>query len=1216
MEQSVTFTSLMLRRLRADWRALAGVFFGILAAATLAASAPMYVAALERLGLDLVLDQLVRPRSNINAFAFNLHLTHERLAETDRALDEAIEAHIEPIYDGRQRYLLTDTYTAQLPRIPAWFFGNVTPGTFSAYYRSLSDIEHHVTFLDGRMAGSEVEGGPSGQRVEAIVSVTTANLFELQVGDEVTTAPEPGHPVPVTVEIVGIITPTDPNEDYWDPHPSLFLDPAPFASETPGDDFESQQHPPIPIFVTQDAMVDALGTAYPTSLVNSIWIMLVKKDMLKTWDLEEIRRRMDGFEDEFARLIPGSEIAAALNRAVDQFASKIFFSRVPLLLLLTITVVTVLFYVAVISSHLVQSRSGDTAMLRSRGMAPLGMARLSVYEALAMSATAVTVAPFAAMAVVALAGLLPYLRDVTDASLLPARISPAVLLAALSTGAVALAVIALPSVLGSRGGLLAHKLQSGRPPDAPFFQRYYVDVALVILGGVVYWELRSRGHLISGGLLGEFGVNETLMLAPVLFLLAAALAFMRFFPLVVSFLGGESRALVHSAAVLAVSSAGGIVLVTGVLGDRPGWATTLALIISVGFMYWATTRAQRARYVVGGLLVQAALVYGFILSEPLDSEDLLYFPSIGLLLLVPAQITAILLSALRRIAPAWLSMGLRQMARNPYQYTGLVLLIVLVSGVVVLSTTVGGTLERNQEDRIRYRVATDIRVENIPARVSGTTEAMKNRYERIPGVMNATVALRSDGSAAASSAQVMALESREFSSVTWYRDDFSELDLGVLMAALRSGTQVERAEIPDFATAIGLWAKSRDPMPGLTVWVVVEDSRGSVTSIPLGTPGSQEWTLLVAEFPSRLPRPLHLVSVQISEAGVGTSLTPGQILFDDIHAMSNTLRRAEVIEDFEGQRRWFPIVTASLSPERITTTGREAHTGQRAGVFTFAKENHFGVRGFYQSPTGGPVPVVVSTALAREGFIAEGEIFVAGVEGRFIPMVVRGTVDYFPTMEPIGGRFILSDLDALLGHLNIMGHTPRTRPNELFITGAPGAESTIEAAVEREFRYWGTVHYLDSLLDSASRDPLTTSGWNSMVLLVLVMAVVTAGLGYLAYIVAFSRRTRAQIGSLSAVGLSRSQLIGLLGFEHAVVIAVGIGIGGVAGFQMSRLMVESVSFTETGRSAVPPFLLVTDWALMALACAALCAVFLAGVVSLIKRASGAEIKTIARLETE
>ncbi len=1216
MEPSGTFTSLVFRRLRADWRPLAGVFFGIVAAATLAASAPMYVSALERLGLDLVLDQLVRPRSNINAFAFNIHLTHERLAETDGALDEAIEAHIEPIFDGRQRYLLTDTFTAILPRIPTWFFGNVTPGTFSAYYRALSDIEHHVTFVDGRMAGAEVEVGPSAYRVEAIVSATTADLFELRVGDEVTTTPEPGHPVRVIAEIVGIVVPTDPNEDYWDPHPSLFLDPAPFASETPGDDFESQQHPPAPIFVTQDAMVDALGAAYPTSLVNSIWIILVKKDVLKTWDLEEIRGRMDAFEDEFARLIPGSEIAAALNRSMDQFASKIFFSRVPLLLLLTITVVTVLFYVAVISAHLVQSRSGDTAMLRSRGMTPLGMVRLSVYETLVMSAAAVIAAPFAALAVVALAGLLPYLWDVTDGGLLPARISPPVLLAALSTGAVAIAVIMLPSVLGSRGGLLAHKLQSGRPPDMPFFQRYYVDVALVILGGVVYWELRSRGHLISGGLFGEFGVNETLMLAPVLFLLAVALAFMRFFPLVVSFLGGESRALVHSAAVLAVSSAGGIALVTGVLGDRPGWATTLALIISVGFMYWATTRAERARYVVGGLLVQAALVYGFIMSEPLDTKDLLYFPSIGLLLLVPVQVTALLLEALRRLSPAWLSMVLRQMARNPFQYTGLVLLIVLASGVVVLSTTVGGTLERNKEDRIRYRVAADIRVEDIPARVSGTTEAMKNRYERLPGVLNATVALRSDGSAVAVSAQVLALESREFSSVTWYRDDFSDTDLGILMAALRSGTQVERAEIPDFAALIGLWAKSRDPMPGLTVWVVVEDSRGSVTSIPLGTPSSEEWTLLTAELPGRLPRPLHLVSVQISEPGVGTSLTPGQVLFDNIHGMSNTFRRVGVIEDFEGQRRWFPIVTASLSPERITTTGRDAHTGRRAGVFTFSKENYFGVRGFYQSPTGGPVPVVVSAAFARETFLTKGEIFVAGLEGRFIPMVVRGTVDYFPTMEPIGGRFILSDLDALLGHLNVMGHTPRTGPNELFITQAPGAQTAVKDAVNREFRYWGNVHHRDSLLEDASRDPLTTSGWNSMVLLVLAMAVLTAGLGYLAYIAAFSNRTRMQIGSLNAVGLSRGQLIGLLGFEHAVVVAVGIGLGSVAGLQMSRLMVASVSFTETGQSAVPPFLLVTDWGLMAPAYAALCAVFLAAVVSLIRRASGAEIKTIARIEAD
>ena len=112
-----------------------------------------------------------------------------------------------------------------------------------------------------------------------------------------------------------------------------------------------------------------------------------------------------------------------------------------------------------------------------------------------------------------------------------------------------------------------------------------------------------------------------------------------------------------------------------------------------------------------------------------------------------------------------------------------------------------------------------------------------------------------------------------------------------------------------------------------------------------------------------------------------------------------------------------------------------------------------------------------------------------------------------------------------------------------------------------------------------------------MVLLVLATAVVTAGLGYLAYIAAFSRRTRNQIGSLNAVGLSRGQLIGCSASSTPSSPSWHRTCA-VAGMQMSRLMVASVSFTESGHSAVPPFLLVTDWALMAPAYVALCAVFL------------------------
>ena len=69
-------------------------------------------------------------------------------------------------------------------------------------------------------------------------------------------------------------------------------------------------------------------------------------------------------------------------------------------------------------------------------------------------------------------------------------------------------------------------------------------------------------------------------------------------------------------------------------------------------------------------------------------------------------------------------MGLWHMARNPLQYSWLVLLLVLVTGLGVLATTVGGTLDRSQVDRINYEVGADIRISGVPAYLARTNEGL------------------------------------------------------------------------------------------------------------------------------------------------------------------------------------------------------------------------------------------------------------------------------------------------------------------------------------------------------------------------------------------------------------------------------------------------------------------------------------------------------------
>ncbi len=1207
---------LVLRRLADGWVPLVSIFFGIVVATTVIAAAPIYLASLERLALDLEIDGLKRPLSNINVFAFNTPLTRDDLRDTRLSLEGAIERHIAPIYESRERYLAVDTYLAGLPGSPLPASGGSSGMVFLAYFRSFSNLEQHVTILDGRMAGDTVERGPRGPVLEAVVSVATADMFRLKAGHVVTLTPDIGIATLVSARIVGVIEATNPTEDYWKPHASLFLDPPEEGPELPGEvELESEgEVVAIPLFVTQEALVEGVGGAYPGTLIDSLWFIFTDTERLKDWSVAETLRRFEEFESDISKAMPGSDVFSSITKTVRNVEKARFFSRVPMLLLLAIMVVTVLFFLSMMVSYLVQSREVDTVMLRTRGVGTLQILRLYALEGLVMTALAVVLAPFLAIAMVALAGKLPSFSGMTGGGFLPVEIGVAPFLMAAGAGLLCLVIFVVPGVLGARSGLLTHKLRSSRPPTLPFFHRYYLDVALLVLGGLTFWELSSRGQFISGGLFNEVEVNETLLIAPVLFLIVVALVFIRFFPLVVRYLSGESPAVVHLGVVATVLVLGaGVALRETREGNVAGWVGPVAVLVSFAVLYWATQRSRGVALRVGGLVFQGVLVGGFVIMERPVLGDALFAPAIVLIMLVPAQVLFLLLVALTRRSPVWLSMGMWHMSRNPLQYTWLVLLLVLVTGVGILSTTVGGTLERSREDRIQYDMAADIHVTGVPRLVLGGARGLKERTLRIPGVTSGTVALRETAGVAHATAQVLALESRQFPYMSWYRDDFSASSLGGLMDALRSNSQVEKLEIPEGATAIGVWARPTEAYSGLSMWVAIETASGYIEHLSLGDLGGPpEWRLMGSVIPQRLRRPLHLVSMQIYEAG-GKIKTPGTLLLDDIMVAVGPSNEEVVLEDFEGQMRWTAIVTSPLAPDRILP-GLDAFGGQRIGVFSFGPESEHGYRGIYVSPTAGPVPVVVSSSFVETTGVRVGDAFVANISGRRVPMVIRDTVDYFPTMVPGGNGFILADLDNLTGHLNVLNYFYSVTPNELFLKEAPTARQNVREAVSALTLGLAQVEHMGTQLDSVRGNPLSTAGWNSIVLLSLGIVVLSAGLGYVTYLLSFASRSKGEMGFLQSMGLSRRQLWGLLGFEQLAIAVIGLGLGTWAGLQLSALMVSPLAITERGEQVVPPFILMTDWSLMLPTYAALLGIFTAALYVLNRSVGRLDLRAISREE--
>ena len=290
------------------------------------------------------------------------------------------------------------------------------------------------------------------------------------------------------------------------------------------------------------------------------------------------------------------------------------------------------------------------------------------------------------------------------------------------------------------------------------------------------------------------------------------------------------------------------------------------------------------------------------------------------------------------------------MARTPLQYTWLVLLLMLATGLSILATTVGGTLLQSQEDRIRYELPTDMRVTGIPLYTPGGLSGVMDKYLQSPDISSASLAIRTSGYVNGGAVQVFALESEKVTELDWYfRKDFSETSLDEVMSALNPSDFSKKIVIPDGSSTIGLWAKPEKPNPNLALWLVFEDESGRIKTVSMGKLGHSDWRLHTGKLPSSGPQQeLELVSIQIFRSGVATSARAGSLWIDDIYVTTEDpdsiwANEERILIDFEQQSpQWVPIVTANLSRDKFSVTNNIAYNGVRSGLFTYGTDTALG----------------------------------------------------------------------------------------------------------------------------------------------------------------------------------------------------------------------------------------------------------------------------------
>jgi len=1124
---------LVIRRSLANWRLLSFMMVGVLVAVALLSSTPLYSNALNDLGLAHALREKPIELLDVHIYARNYQIDPEDYNGRREFIDRQASQNIGALVRQEERYIKSQTFYA------AWADRPIPPGSDrpKGYFQVFTNLEKHITLLEGHYPDpfpsglSQEELADPGLEIEAMIGSEAAETFGVGVGDRLLfTHPWSGALQPITIKLTGIIDPIDPKEEFWFLNTEIFTGPR-------------DEGKVAPLFIPEQTLFEGVARIAPLATATYHWFYYVDPTKINTQNAESIKNAINRMDRQITAELPYSSQLTITHVVISTYEYKLLYTQIPLFLLVVQIVGIVLYYLVTIANMVIEQQSGEIALLRSRGASTGQIFSTFFMEGLIISAFGGAVGPFLGAFVFSLLGKTTPFLPLTGGGLLPIRFSGSVFLLAAGAAVLCLLALLVPAIQAARRGVVHQRQHVARPPRAPFWQRFYLDLVMLVLGGVLYWELRARGSLLTPDAFGGMDMDPLLLVTPLLLMVAVAIVFLRLFPIVLSLAARLSKYVTNAPVIL-------------------------------GLRYMARNPVHYGRPIL--LLMMAASV-GMFSASFIGTVERSYNEQ------------------------AAYSVGSDVRLENLYdRYTAKDTLVERYSsipGVEDLSIvyrgtgTIGGVFTRLNFTMLAIDPESFRQVAWYRDDFSG---------KPLPELMNLLAEDQpiKEGLELPEGTEIIGLwacpiephpglviYARVKDGLGYYID----CELGspasegwqYLEASLRK-EETDRPLTPPLSLQCIYARVKQNGVAPQGVYLDDLQVRGSFYHL---TPFYTFEPVAIDDFED----------LQIRDSFSSASSDP--VLIDDFE---DVLNWTTIAEESSG---WAP---ASVSGESDTFTinNEEFYSGAASGEFRWVPGNTFGYRAIYPNLDTRPLVLLASRSLLDRTDIPLGSAVYIRMHGpnQYMPVVIKDVVDYFPTLNPGDRQFMIANLDRLSSLRNlVLSRSMHFYPNEVWLT-VTGDEEQKEAVLDilgtEGFRARELYDQAEMIAESKA-DPLEAAGWGGILLIAFLGVTLVSGLGFAAYAYLSARGRRLEFAILRTLGFSLRQIIGLVCLEQLFVIGTSMGIGTFIGLRLGFFMMLFLQFAKRGEGVLPPVVLTTDWFTMGIAYIALTVAFIATIALVI-----------------
>jgi hypothetical protein len=396
-------------------------------------------------------------------------------------------------------------------------------------------FEDHVNLIAGRWPEAAPVFKTNGIELEGVVGRISAAELGIREGSTVYLVPFRNEPSEkVAVRIVGLAEPKNPGDEYW-------MGFAPY--------FELVELSPevysMPIYIGEPAFFGGLAANYPRLIGEYTWFLYMDVVPITADRVDGTIEAFTNLDKQLNKLTPRTLVLSGLDNALQDYLHELKLKRVMAFLFIYILVATLLYFLFLVLSLVAHTWREEAGLLRSRGAGLLQTASTMIIGQGIWILAAMALGPLLAIALVW--GLISrdLISEIPPDSPVSIGLSVEMYLLAIAGGLLSLALVVLLALRATRSVIVDVVRERSRPARLGWVQRYHLDIALLLLLGLLWWQLRNRDGFATRDLATRVvEIEPALFLIPGLTLLGVALLLLRLLPIIaatVERLGRKSK---------------------------------------------------------------------------------------------------------------------------------------------------------------------------------------------------------------------------------------------------------------------------------------------------------------------------------------------------------------------------------------------------------------------------------------------------------------------------------------------------------------------------------------------------------------------------------------------------------------------------------------------------------------------------------------------------